>query len=106
MPEVADQICDGMFIPGVAVLLENRDRFGGPRNVIGFIRHAQFSMALSRSRPQRSSDCCEGLPVGKAQLFQFSIARNKHHSFGMPLRVCVPRFSKVNPEPATRSRTV
>ena len=35
----------GMFIPGAAVRLKNRDGFSGPHNVIGFIRHAQFSLA-------------------------------------------------------------
>jgi hypothetical protein len=43
--EITDQICHGMFIPGAAVRLKNRDGFSGPHNVIGFIRHAQFSLA-------------------------------------------------------------
>jgi hypothetical protein len=38
--EIADQVCDGMFVTGAAVLLKNRDGLGGPRNVVGFISHA------------------------------------------------------------------
>jgi hypothetical protein len=38
--KIADQVCDGMFIIGAAVLLKNRDGLGGPRNVVGFISHA------------------------------------------------------------------
>jgi hypothetical protein len=37
--EIADQVCDGMLVTGAAVPLKNRDGLGGPRNVVGFIRH-------------------------------------------------------------------
>jgi hypothetical protein len=37
--EIADQVCDGMLVTSAAVLLKNRDGLGGPRNVVGFIRH-------------------------------------------------------------------
>jgi hypothetical protein len=40
VPEVADQICDGVLVPGAAVLLKNCNGLGSPCNVIGFIRHA------------------------------------------------------------------
>jgi hypothetical protein len=41
--EIADQVCDGMFVTGAAVPLKNRDGLGGPRNVVGFIGHARPS---------------------------------------------------------------
>jgi hypothetical protein len=37
---------------------------------------------------------------------QFRIARNRRHSSGTPLSLCIPRSSKSKPEPATKSRTV
>ncbi len=37
--EIADQVCDGMFVIGAAVLLKNRDGLCSPSNVVGFIRH-------------------------------------------------------------------
>ena len=49
VPEVADQVCDGMLVPGAAVLLKHRDGLGGPCNMIGFIRH--LSILLSRIFP-------------------------------------------------------
>jgi hypothetical protein len=50
VPEVADQVCDGMIVPSAAVLLKNCDGLGGPCNVIGFIRHAQFSLTSREVR--------------------------------------------------------
>jgi hypothetical protein len=38
--EIADQVCDGMFVTGAAVPLKNRDSLGSPSNVVGFIGHA------------------------------------------------------------------
>jgi hypothetical protein len=38
--EIADQVCDGMFVTGAAVPLKNGDSLGSPSNVIGFIGHA------------------------------------------------------------------
>jgi hypothetical protein len=46
MSEIADQVCDGMFITGPAVPLKNRDGLGSPSNVIGFIGHARSSAWL------------------------------------------------------------
>jgi hypothetical protein len=40
VPEIADQVCDGMLVTGAAVPLENCDGFGGPGDVVGFIGHA------------------------------------------------------------------
>jgi len=40
VPEVADQVCDGMLIAGVAVSLKYGDGVGSPCNVVGFIGHA------------------------------------------------------------------
>jgi hypothetical protein len=37
--EIADQVCDSMLVTSAAVLLKNCDGLGGPRNVVGFIRH-------------------------------------------------------------------
>jgi hypothetical protein len=37
--EIADQVCDGMLVTSAAVPLKYRDGLGGPRNVVGFIRH-------------------------------------------------------------------
>ena len=34
VPEVADQVCDGMLVASSAVLLENFDRLGGPGDVV------------------------------------------------------------------------
>ncbi len=45
----ASQVCDGMLVPGAAVLLKHRDGLGGPCNMIGFIRH--LSILLSRIFP-------------------------------------------------------
>jgi hypothetical protein len=39
VPKIADQVCDGMFVTGAAVPLKYRDGLGGPRDVVGFIRH-------------------------------------------------------------------
>jgi hypothetical protein len=50
--EIADQVCDGMFVTGAAVPLKNRDGLGGPGNVVGFISHA-----LPSAWPLK----CEGL---------------------------------------------
>jgi hypothetical protein len=40
VPEITDQVCDGMRITGVAVSLKYSDGLGGPRDVVGFIGHA------------------------------------------------------------------
>jgi hypothetical protein len=37
--EIADQVCDGMLVTSAAVPLKYRDGLGGPRDVVGFIRH-------------------------------------------------------------------
>jgi hypothetical protein len=37
--EIADQVCDGMLVTCAAVPLKYRDGLGGPRDVVGFIRH-------------------------------------------------------------------
>jgi hypothetical protein len=37
--EIADEVCDGMLVTSAAMLLKNRDGLGGPRDVVGFIRH-------------------------------------------------------------------
>jgi hypothetical protein len=39
MPKIADQVCDGMLVTSAAVPLKYRDGLGGPRDVVGFIRH-------------------------------------------------------------------
>jgi hypothetical protein len=46
MSEIADQVCNGMFISGTTVPLKNLDGLGGPRNVVGFISHARPSTWL------------------------------------------------------------
>jgi hypothetical protein len=43
MSEIADQVCNGMFISGTTVPLKNLNGLGGPRNVVGFIPHARPS---------------------------------------------------------------
>src|SRR5215475_4681846 len=43
MSEIADQVCNGMFISGRTVPLKNLNGLGGPRNVVGFIPHARPS---------------------------------------------------------------
>jgi hypothetical protein len=57
VPEIADQVCDGMLVTCAAVLLENRDGLGGPRDVVGFIRHTFPSSLLLKDvldRPNRA----------------------------------------------------
>ena len=49
--EIADQVCDGMLVTGAAVLLKNRDGFGGPGNVVDFISHA-CSRSLVQGRTE------------------------------------------------------
>jgi hypothetical protein len=44
--EIADQVCDGMFVTSAAVPLKNRGGLGGPRNVVSFIGHARPSTWL------------------------------------------------------------
>ena len=44
VPEVADQVRDGMLVTGVAVPLKNGDGLGGPRNVVSFIGHASYRL--------------------------------------------------------------
>src|ERR1017187_180164 len=39
VPKIADQVCDGMLVTSAAVPLKCRDGLGGPRDVVGFIRH-------------------------------------------------------------------
>src|ERR1017187_5814261 len=39
VPKIADQVCDGMLVTSAAVPLKYRDGLGGPRDVVGFIRH-------------------------------------------------------------------
>jgi hypothetical protein len=47
MPEIADQVCNGMIVRGAALLLKNRDRLSGPADVLGFIDHAlEMSLPL------------------------------------------------------------
>ncbi len=38
--EIADQVCEGVFVNGAAALLKNRERLGGRGDVFGFIDHA------------------------------------------------------------------
>jgi hypothetical protein len=73
MTEVADQVCDGMLVSGATVLLKNRDCLGSPCNVIGFVRHARFSMAPSC----RIGYCRQGAASGAKALIL---------SIGQPLR--------------------
>jgi hypothetical protein len=40
VPEVADQVCDGMLVASSALLLENFDRIGGPGDVVSVVDHA------------------------------------------------------------------
>jgi hypothetical protein len=52
--EIANQVCDGMLVTGAAAPLINRDGFGGPGNVVGFIGHAFSSticLRLGHVRP-------------------------------------------------------
>src|SRR5450756_846181 len=49
MSEIADQVCDGMFITGAAVPLKNRDGLGSPSNVVSFIGHALPSTWLIKN---------------------------------------------------------
>jgi hypothetical protein len=39
VPEIANQVCDGMVVAGSTMPLKNRDGLGGPLDVIGFIGH-------------------------------------------------------------------
>jgi hypothetical protein len=39
VPKIADQVCDCMLVTSAAVPLKYRDGLGGPRDVVGFIRH-------------------------------------------------------------------
>jgi len=50
VPEVADQVCDGMLIAGVAVSLKYGDGLGGPRDVVGFIGHASHRSTRAKNR--------------------------------------------------------
>src|ERR1035437_89062 len=47
--EIADQVCDGMFVIGAAVLLKNRDGLCSQSNVVGFISNARPSAWLLES---------------------------------------------------------
>ena len=38
--EIADQVCEGVFVNGAAAPLKNRERLGGRGDVFGFIDHA------------------------------------------------------------------
>ncbi len=38
--KIADQVRDGMLVTSAAVRLKNRDSFGGPNDVVGFVGHA------------------------------------------------------------------
>jgi hypothetical protein len=40
VPEISDQVCDGMLMTRVAVSLKYSDGLGGPYDVVGFIGHA------------------------------------------------------------------
>jgi hypothetical protein len=48
--EIANQVCDGVLVIGTGVPLINRDRLGGPDNVVGIIGNALSSGADARSR--------------------------------------------------------
>ena len=43
MPEIADQVGDGMFVTGAAVLLKHRDRFCRPGNMVSLIDQFCYS---------------------------------------------------------------
>jgi hypothetical protein len=50
VPEVADQVCNGMLVTGAAMPLKNVDGLGGPRDVVGFIGHASIGSVRAKSR--------------------------------------------------------
>jgi hypothetical protein len=41
--EVANQVCDSMFVAGATPLLENGHRLSGPGDMSGFVDHTQKS---------------------------------------------------------------
>jgi hypothetical protein len=53
--EIADQVCDGMLVTSAAVPLKYRDGLGGPRDVVGFIRHTFPSDWLLKDALERTS---------------------------------------------------
>jgi len=76
------------------------------RSLLGVKRTSIVAAQMSASDPKRTrllhlQDVC--FRTSKDHL---RLARNKCHSFGTPLRACIPPSSKTSPEPATRSRTV
>jgi hypothetical protein len=50
MPEVANQVCDGVFITSAAVALKNRYGLGGPGDVFGLIGHASTNTSRLPTR--------------------------------------------------------
>ncbi len=55
MSEIADEVGDGMFVTGAAMLLENGDRFRGPGDMVSFIdqlrNQSLLPVPLYRSKP-------------------------------------------------------
>src|SRR5471030_1671185 len=72
--EIADQVCDDMLVTSAAVLLKNRDGRGGPRNVVGFIRHT-FSLGLAIKRCTGTHEP-SGTNFSDFQLFRFTKTRS------------------------------
>jgi hypothetical protein len=47
VPEITDQVCDGVLVNGAAALLKNRERLGGRCNVFGFLDHASLNYTIA-----------------------------------------------------------
>jgi hypothetical protein len=56
MPEIADQVGDGMFVTCAAVLLEHRDRFCRPGNMVSLIDQFCYPRLIVCSVIQRAMD--------------------------------------------------
>ena len=57
VPEVTDQIGDGMLFTSATVPLKNRDRVGGPGDVVSFVHHASLDCVVGQMIKPAPSHC-------------------------------------------------